>query len=313
MSETTKSDAFFQQVPPVRLSSPLLCLYCVCVCVCVRTLSSQWNSRVFASSASPMKFIARAAGLQPHSQKPGQDTNSACSNGTLASVDRLRASVFIGSSSRQFEHNTKHLGITMLVNGMPGIPSGKPCWPTLRVNQSPACLCVLNRRWKRGLHQLSQTSPLPFWGQSQLDLLTGLDLWDSYSQEPIMVWGHTTSHSLTADTHSHTQAERMLHHLTGDRNQTVAQISEHSSVMLRIPQMPKWSGLVPDWRKLPRWPHGWRKCNKTKQMSSYYAHEVTPREKDTGSHLKGMQRKEPSAHQKQPDARTRTRQHQYPT
>lgn len=46
-------------------------------------------------------------------------------------------------------------------------------------------------------------------------------------------------------THSHTQAESMLHHLTGDRNQTVPQLSEQSSVMLRIPQIPKWSGLVP--------------------------------------------------------------------
>lgn len=104
---------------PVLLSPPLTIL---CACVC--TFSSLWNSHVFASSASPMKFIARAAGLQPHSQKPGQDTNSACSDGTLALVVRLCASVFTGWSSRQFEHNTKHLGIMMLVNGMPGIPSG---------------------------------------------------------------------------------------------------------------------------------------------------------------------------------------------
>lgn len=63
-----------------------------------------------------------------------------------------------------------------------------------------------------------------------------------------MVWGHITSHSLTANTHSHTQAESALHHLTGDRNQTVPQLSEQSSVMLRIPQIPKCSGLVPQYR-----------------------------------------------------------------
>lgn len=88
MSETTKRDTFFQQVPPVHLTSSG---HTVCM------LSSPlWNSHVFASSASPMKFIARAAGLQPHSQKPGQDTNSAHSNGTLALLERLCASVFTG-------------------------------------------------------------------------------------------------------------------------------------------------------------------------------------------------------------------------
>lgn len=61
MSETTKRDTFFQQVPPVHLASSD---HIVCV------LSSPlWNSHVSASSASPMKFIAPTAGLQPHSQK----------------------------------------------------------------------------------------------------------------------------------------------------------------------------------------------------------------------------------------------------
>lgn len=88
VSETTRRDTFFQQVPPVHLASSD---HIVCM------LSSPlWNSHVFASSASPMKFIARTAGLQPHSQKPGQDTNPARSNGALALLERLCASVFIG-------------------------------------------------------------------------------------------------------------------------------------------------------------------------------------------------------------------------
>lgn len=92
MSRTTKRDAFFQQVPPVCLSSD----HIVCVCVCVYTLLSVEFPCVCQLSVTHENSSLSLRDYSHIPKNQARTQNSACSDGTLAPVGRLRASVYTG-------------------------------------------------------------------------------------------------------------------------------------------------------------------------------------------------------------------------
>lgn len=164
---------------------------------------------------------------------------------------------------------------------MPGIPSGNlAVWHRGWIRVQHVCVC-LKQRVKLRVTAVISPSLSSFWGQSWLYLLTRLEIWDSYSERPIMVWGHNISHSHTPK-HPNTLKDRHSYTIAGDRNQAVPVLSDENVMMLWIPQIPKWSGLflaIDDCCR--QWPNSSPKCNKTKSMTCSWGHAEEKRNRFT--------------------------------
>lgn len=97
----------------------------------------------------------------------------------------------------------------------------------------------------------------------------------------------------TPNRRTNTLTDRDGHNITGDMNQAVPVLSDQNVMMLWIPQIPKWLGLFltinNSCRQLP---NSWLRRNKRKSMICYYTREVMQMKKETGSQMKGMQRRD---------------------
>lgn len=149
---------------------------------------------------------------------------------------------------------------------MLGIPSGNlAVWHRgwIRVQ----CVCVFGRERESKWVLQRRSPPLSsFWGQRRLYLLTRLELWDSFTKRPIMVWGHNMSHSHT-QTHSHTDRVTPSQVIEISPFQCYRARQRQNVMMRWIPEILNWSGLLLTieecCRQLPNISPGW---NKTKSI-----------------------------------------------
>ena len=109
-----------------------------------------------------------------------------------------------------------------------------------------------------------------------------------------LLWYEDTTHLTPTqpNTHTHTLVDRDGYTITGDRNQAVPLLSDQNVMMLWIPQIPKWSGLfLTIDNRCRQLPNSSLKWNKTKSTIRCRTHDVMQGKKESGSQMKGMQRK----------------------
>ena len=111
-----------------------------------------------------------------------------------------------------------------------------------------------------------------------------------------LLWYEDTTHLTPTQpnthTHTHTLVDRDGYTITGDRNQAVPLLSDQNVMMLWIPQIPKWSGLfLTIDNRCRQLPNSSLKWNKTKSTIRCRTHDVMQGKKESGSQMKGMQRK----------------------
>lgn len=149
------------------------------------------------------------------------------------------------------------------------------------------CVCMHLQPSERNLQQQTPPFSLPFEARAgcihSRDQNYGTVIWKS------LLWYEDTS----TPTHTNTLRDRDGYNIAGDRNQAVPVLSDQNVMMLWIPKIPKWSGLFPTidgcCRQLPK---SSPECNKTKSMLHQFPlHEVIQGKKETGSQMKGIQRK----------------------
>lgn len=152
--------------------------------------------------------------------------------------------------------------------------------------ESSACVC-LKQRLKVWVTATIFPSLSSFWGQSRLYLLTGLELWDSYLEKPIMVWGDNTPHS-HMQTHTNTETVTTSQVIGIRLFQCYQTRMRWCCGFLTYLSGQVFSSLYKWCRQLP---NSSPKCNKINYLICPLQSWSHTEEKESGSQMKGMQRK----------------------